>query len=98
MIEITGLPDVKKLIITDKQIYSRNISGVNVEPTESPVTMAMELSVSFILILRVKLYRAAMFIVLRNERLNELEAVTEKNNILQLLTRFWVQLLPFPGR
>ncbi len=39
LIEITGLPDVEKFTITDKQIYPRNISSVNIETTESPVTV-----------------------------------------------------------
>ena len=56
----------------------------------------MELLVTLVSVqlLWVELERMALFVSLRNERLNEREAVTEKYNILM---RFWVLPLPFPG-
>ena len=41
LLKVASLPDVEKFSITDKQIYPRNISSVNIETTESPVTVPM---------------------------------------------------------
>ena len=71
------MSNIKKFTITDEKIDPRDIVSVNREMTESPIAVLVELSVSFVLILRVELYRAALFVSLRNKRLDELEAVTE---------------------
>ena len=94
---LTYIQDVTVSI--GQQVHASGFLNVNREAAESSCSLFQELLVVFVLVqfLRVELYRASLFVSLRNERLNELEAVTEENNLFLWLMRFWVLPLLFPG-
>ena len=71
-----------------QQVHTSDFLSVNREAAESPCTLFQELLLVFMPVqfLRVELYCAALFVSLRNERLDELETVSEKYNIFM---RFW---------
>ena len=86
------LTDIQNITVSiGQQVHTSDFSDflcVNREAAESPCPLFQELLLVFVPVqfLRVELYRAALFISLRNERLDELETVSEKYNIFM---RFW---------
>ena len=92
---IESLPKIARLtyiqnitVSISQQVHACGFLCVNREATESPCPLFQELLVVFVPVqfLRVELYCAALFVSLRNERLNELETVSKKYN---LIMRFW---------
>ena len=73
LVEVAGLANVEYLIIRDEEIDPSTVISGNREATERPRAELMELPVSFMLVqhLRVELQGLAMFVSLRDERLNE---------------------------
>lgn len=87
MLKVARLTDIQDVTVSiGKQVHASGFLSDNREATESSIAVLVELSVSSVLLLRVELYRAALFVSLRNEQLNETESVSEKYNILM---RFW---------
>ena len=90
LVEVAGLANIEYFTIGYEEIDPSTVISGNGEATERPQAELMELPASFVPVqlLLVELQDLAMFVSLRDERLNELETVAEKDNLLLWFMRF----------
>ena len=99
VIEVTSLANVEYLIMRDEEIDPSTVISSNGEATERPRAELMELPVSFMFVqlLRVELQGLAMFVSLRNERLNKAKMIPAQEQSIRKVMRFWATVRELPG-
>ena len=99
LVEVAGLANVEYLIIRDEEIDPSTVISGNREAAERPRAELMELPVSFMFVqlLRVELQGLAMFVSLRNERLNKAKMIPAQEQSIRKVMRFWATVRELPG-
>ena len=99
VIEVTSLANVEYLIMRDEEIDPSTVISSNGEATERPRAELMELPVSFMFVQLqwVELQGLAMFVSLRNERLNKAKMIPAQEQSIRKVMRFWATVRELPG-